>query len=119
MPFLAQQDYFSTGKPDLALSYPSTILGMSKILGKDSSGKPFLDSTGCLNTSQMGRHITDWMPDGSESDQTVALGEFTASDHMSVSNMYVAHGAGLLTNMLNVGGYNASLLLPPKLHLLY
>ena len=107
-PFLAQQDYFSTGKPDLALSYPSTILGMSKILGKDSSGKPFLDSTGCLNTSQMGRHITDWMPDGSESDQTVALGEFTASDHMSVSNMYAAHGAGLLTNMLNVGGYNAS-----------
>jgi len=28
-------------------------------------------SVGVLNTNKMGRHIVDWMPDGSESDETV------------------------------------------------
>jgi len=48
----------------------------------------------------MGRHITDWMPDTpasqGERDETVSLGEFTASKHMSVSNAFAAHGLELL-----------------------
>ena len=47
----------------------------------------------------MGRHIVDWMPDGSESDETVKRGEFTASKHMSVSNAFAAQGLDLLAQV--------------------
>merc|ERR1711881_106372 len=52
----------------------------------------------------MGRHIVDWMPDGGERDETVARGEFTASKHMSVSNMFGAHGLYLLSEMISASG---------------
>ena len=52
----------------------------------------------------MGSHIVDWMPNGQESDQTVALGEFTASNHMSVTNAMAAHALDLLAQMVAVGG---------------
>merc|ERR1719160_1717920 len=68
----------------------------------------FLDSTGTLKTDGMGRHIVDWMPDtptsSGERDETVGLGEFTASKHMSVSNAFAAHGLELLSQMVKVGG---------------
>jgi hypothetical protein len=48
------------------------------------------------------------MPDASESDETVARGEFTASDHMSVTNMMGVHGLELLSTMLAAGGSNAN-----------
>ena len=44
----------------------------------------------------MGKHIVDWMPDASESDQTVRLGEYSDSNHTSVSNGFAAHGLALL-----------------------
>merc|ERR1712080_310389 len=64
----------------------------------------YLDSSGLLDTSKMGRHIVDWMPNGAESDQTVALHEFTASNHMSVSNGFCMHGLDLLAQMMTAGG---------------
>ena len=59
----------------------------------------FKDSTGLLLTSHMGRHIVDWMPDASESDETVRRGEYTASNYTSVSNGFAAHGLALLAHM--------------------
>ena len=68
----------------------------------------FLDSTGTLETDKMGRHIVDWMPDtptsSGERDETVGLGEFTASKHMSVSNAFAAHGLDLLSQVVKAGG---------------
>jgi hypothetical protein len=46
----------------------------------------------------------DWMPDGDETDETVRRGEFTASNHMSVTNGFSAHGLELLAEMLAAGG---------------
>ena len=43
-------------------------------------------------------------PAGSESDQTVQLGEFTASNYMSVSNMMGARGLEQLGEMLSKAG---------------
>jgi hypothetical protein len=82
--FLGWQDYMATGQPDLALAFKQEMYDRTKIAS--------LDSTGVLDTSKMGRHIVDWMPESSESDSTVAKGEFTASKHMSVSNMVSADG---------------------------
>jgi len=69
----------------------------------------YLDSTGLLETDHMGRHIVDWMPDtptsSGERDETVQLGEFTASKHMSVSNAFAAHGLDLLSQMVKAGGH--------------
>jgi alpha-L-rhamnosidase len=48
------------------------------------------------------------MPDGDESDQTVARKEFTASPHMSVTNFFTAHGLDLLAQMVAAGGRNGS-----------
>jgi len=62
------------------------------------------NSSGLLDTSGMGRHIVDWMPDGSESDETVARHEFTASKHMSVSNAFCVRGLELLSSMMAVAG---------------
>jgi len=94
--FLGWQDYMATGQPDLSLAYMQQMYDRTMIKN--------LDSTGLLDTSKMGRHIVDWMPDGSESDETVKRGEFTASNHMSVSNMFGAHGLDLLAQMMTVGG---------------
>ena len=47
------------------------------------------------------------MPDGSESDQTVARGMYTSSRHMSVSNAFAAHGMDLLAQMLAAGNQTA------------
>ena len=58
-PFLGWQDYMATGQPDLAVAF------MDKMESNTWIGK--LDSTGLLDTSNMGSHIVDWMPDGSES----------------------------------------------------
>ena len=44
------------------------------------------------------------MPNGAESDQTVQRGEFTASNYMSVTNMYAARGLDLLAQMVAAGG---------------
>ena len=44
------------------------------------------------------------MPDGQETDQTVARGEMSQSNHTSVSNMMGAHGLELLAHMLQAGG---------------
>ena len=46
------------------------------------------------------------MPGGGESDSTVQLGEFTASNHMSVSNAFGAHGLDLLAQMMAAAGQN-------------
>ena len=97
------------------------------------------NSSGLLDTSSMGRHIVDWMPDGrssghqvirtpghqvirssghrvigshrrldasdgSESDETVARHEFTASKHMSVSNAFCARGLDILSTMMAAAG---------------
>jgi hypothetical protein len=97
---LGWQDFMSTGQPDLALAYEATMLERTFV--------SFLDATGVLATEKMGQHIVDWMPDGSESDQTVARGEFTASAHMSVSNAFAAQGLHLLATMLAAGGRNGN-----------
>merc|ERR1711908_222417 len=71
----------------------------------DRSQIGFLEaSSGLLDTSKMGRHIVDWMPEGSESDSTVQKGEFTASNHHSVSNGFCARGLSMLSQMLAVAG---------------
>jgi Bacterial alpha-L-rhamnosidase C-terminal domain len=44
------------------------------------------------------------MPDASESDETDARGEYTFSNHSSVSNMMAAHGLEILAQMLAAGG---------------
>jgi hypothetical protein len=94
--FLGWQDYMATGQPDLALAF------MPQMHERTMIGH--LDKTGLLDTTAMGRHIVDWMPDGHESDQTVARHEFTASSHMSVSNFFGAHGLDLLAQMVAAGG---------------
>eukprot|EP01050_Picozoa_sp_SAG11_P012696 SAG11_NODE_1429_length_4936_cov_5.029539_2_plen_301_part_00 len=52
--------------------------------------------------------IVDWMPDtptsSGERDETVGLGEYTASKHMSVSNGFAAQGLNLLSKMVGAGG---------------
>jgi hypothetical protein len=48
------------------------------------------------------------MPDASESDETDARGEYTFSNHSSVSNMMAAHGLELLSQMLAAGGRAAN-----------
>jgi len=63
-----------------------------------------MGSSGLLDTSKMGRHIVDWMPYGSESDQTVKLGEFTNSNHHSVSNGFCMHGLELLSQIAAAAG---------------
>jgi len=95
-PFLGWQDYMATGQPDLALAFTEQMF--------DRTMYKYLDSTGLLDTSKMGRHIVDWMPDGGERDETVARGEYTASKHTSVSNMFSAHGLELLSTMCAAGG---------------
>jgi len=103
-PFLGWQDYMATGQADLSLAFMDQMHDRTKI--------KFLDSTGTLETDKMGRHITDWMPDTpasqGERDETVSLGEFTASKHMSVSNAFAAHGLELLSQMVKVGGRAAN-----------
>ena len=77
--FLGFQDYWNTGRTDLMKSFFDIMVNRTFI--------GFLnESVGVLNTEGMGRHIVDWMPDGSESDETVQRHEFTASNHMSVTN---------------------------------
>jgi hypothetical protein len=90
-PFLLWQDYMASGTTDLAEAfeadaYTETMIG-------------FKDSTGLLATNKMGRHIVDWMPDASESDETVRRGEYSASNYTSVSNGFAAHGLQLLAHM--------------------
>ena len=99
-PFLGWQDYMATGQSDLAVAFMDKMHTNSKI--------GFLDATGLLDTSKMGSHIVDWMPDGSESDQTVARGEFTASNYMSVTNMFAAVGLDRLATMVAAGGFAAN-----------
>lgn len=99
-PFLGWQDYMATGQPDLALAFTQQMHDRTMI--------QYLDATGVLDTSKMGRHIVDWMPDGHESDETVARGEFTASSHMSVSNGFAAHGLDLLSQILKAAGSRAN-----------
>ena len=90
-----------------ASSHPASTCSISPyrirtniIIRYDRTQIGFLESsTGLLDTSKMGRHIVDWMPDGSESDETVKRGEFTASKHMSVSNAFAAHGLDLLAQV--------------------
>ena len=86
----------ATGTTDLAVAfqeqaYERTMIG-------------FLDSTGLLETDKMGRHIVDWMPDARETDETVSRGEYSNSNHTSVSNAFGAHGLALLSTMLAEGG---------------
>ena len=91
-PFLAWQDYYATGQPDLALAYESELFG--------SAFLPFVDATGVLRTdnASMGRaHIIDWEPD-------VNATRFTPSPHMSVTNFFAARGLGMLAQMLGAGG---------------
>ena len=95
-PFLLWQDYMATGTTDLAVAfqeqaYERTMIG-------------FLDDTGLLETDKMGRHIVDWMPDARETDETVSRGEYSNSNHTSVSNAFGAHGLALLSTMLAEGG---------------
>lgn len=90
-PFLLWQDYMASGTTDLAEAfeadaYTETMIG-------------FKDSTGLLATNKMGRHIVDWMPDASESDETVRRGEYSASNYTSVSNGFAAHGLQLLAHL--------------------
>lgn len=90
-PFLLWQDYMASGTTDLAFAfeeeaYEKTMIG-------------FKDNTSLLDTSKMGRHIVDWMPDARETDETVSRGEYTASSHTSVSNGFAAHGLALLAHM--------------------
>jgi len=95
-PFLGWQDYMATGQTDLSQAFLQQMYDRTMI--------KYLDATGLLDTSKMGRHIVDWMPYGGETDQTVALGEFTASNHMSVSNAFCAHGLELLSQMAAAAG---------------
>lgn len=95
-PFLGWQDYMATGQPDLSLAFMDQMYERTQI--------GFLDSTGLLDTSNMGPHIVDWMPDTPEGDFTVELGEFTASNYTSVSNAFGAHGLDLLSQMMLAGG---------------
>ena len=86
----------ATGTTDLAVAfqeqaYQRTMIG-------------FLDDTGLLETDKMGRHIVDWMPDARETDETVSRGEYSNSNHTSVSNAFGAHGLALLSTMLGEGG---------------
>lgn len=95
--FLGWQDYQATGRTDLAQAFKQQMYDRSQI--------GFLENaTGLLDTSKMGSHIVDWMPEGSESDSTVQRGEFTASNHHSVSNAFCARGLGMLSQMLAVAG---------------
>jgi len=95
--FLGWQDYMATGQPDLALAFREQMHARTMI--------GFLDpASGLLNTDKMGRHIVDWMPDGRETDETVQRGEFTASNHTSVSNAFCVHGLDLLSQMMAAGG---------------
>jgi hypothetical protein len=99
-PFLGWQDYQATGRTDMAQAFTQQMYDRSQI--------GFLeDATGLLDTSKMGRHIVDWMPEGSESDQTVQRGEFTASNHHSVSNAFCVRGLDMLSQMLAVAGDDA------------
>ena len=92
------QDFMATGQPDLAIAFTQQMYDRTMI--------GFLEpATGLLDTSKMGNHITDWMPDGAESDQTVSLHEFTASHHMSVSNGFAAQGLDLLARVRVIGTY--------------
>jgi alpha-L-rhamnosidase len=91
-PFLLWQDYMATGTTDLARAFEAQAYERTMI--------GFKDATGLLATDKMGRHIVDWMPDASESDETVRRGEFTNSNHTSVSNAFGAHGLELLAHML-------------------
>ena len=52
--FLGWQDYMATGQADLALAFTEQM--------HDRTMVKYLDSTGLLDTSKMGRHIVDWMP---------------------------------------------------------
>jgi len=95
--FLGWQDYMATGQPDLAKAFWQEMYDRTKI--------GFLEhETGLLNTANMGNHIVDWMPNAAEADQTVNLGEFTASSHHSVSNAYCAHGLDLLSHLMTAAG---------------
>ena len=101
--FLGWQDYMSTGQPDLALSFMNEMY--------DRTFSSALDSTGLLNTTIMGGrhdHIIDWMAQVEESDQTVLRGEYTDSDHMSVTNGWAAQGLRLLATMVGAGGQTAN-----------
>jgi len=100
-PFLAWQDHMATGQVDLALAFESRLHDNTKI--------SFLENaTGVLRTDKMGSHITDWMPDGDESDQTVARGENSASNHLAVCNGWAAAGLDRLAQMMALGGRAAS-----------
>merc|ERR1712190_45691 len=99
-PFLGWQDYMAIGQPDLAHAFLQEMYDRTMI--------KYLDSSGLLDTSKMGRHIVDWMPYGAESDQTVQLGEFTASHHMSVSNGFCVHGLELLSTLAGAAGLTAN-----------
>eukprot|EP00035_Acanthoeca_spectabilis_P025007 m.456410 g.456410 ORF g.456410 m.456410 type:complete len:1036 (-) comp21050_c0_seq1:25-3132(-) len=94
--FLGWQDYMATGQPDLAMAFQEDMHDRTMI--------GFLDSTGLLDTSKMGRHIVDWMPGSGESDSTVALHEFTSSNYESVSNGFGARGLEMLSIMIGKGG---------------
>jgi alpha-L-rhamnosidase len=99
--FLGWQDYMWTGQPDLALAFLDTM--------HERTGIKYLEpATGLLDTSQMGSHIVDWMPQGAEADQTVERGEFTASKHMSVTNGWAAQGLRHLSVMAAAGGRAAN-----------
>jgi hypothetical protein len=99
-PFLGWQDYMATGSPDVALAFEGIM--------HDRTFISYLDATTVLDTQSMGRHIVDWMPDADETDETVQRGEFTDSNHTSVSNMMAAHGLDLLAQMLAAGGRAAN-----------
>jgi hypothetical protein len=61
----------------------------------------FLDNTtGVLRTDKMGQHIVDWMSTSCECDQTVQFGEFTASNHMSVTNAYAVRALEALAEQV-------------------
>ena len=101
--FLGYQDYMATGQTDLAMSFQDIMHKRTQI--------GFLNSSnGLLNTDPMGRHITDWMSNANEADETQALHEFTYSNHLSVSNAMGARGLELLAEMITVGGGNATLI---------
>ena len=61
-PFLGWQDYMATGQPDLSLAFTQQMYDRTMIGNLDAS-------KGLLDTSKMGRHIVDWMPDGKETDE--------------------------------------------------
>ena len=95
--FLGWQDFMATGQPDLAMAFKDIMHERTKI--------SFLNtSNGLLNTDAMGSHITDWMPDANEADETQARHEFTYSNHLSVSNAMGSHGLDLLSQMITAGG---------------